>query len=250
VRVLTNDESVFLAGGQTLIPAMKQRLADPFSLLDLSGVSELRGIIANATALGIGAMSTHAEVARHLAVRSTLPAIAELAGNIGDPQVRNRGTIGGAIANNDPAADYPAALLALDALIITDRRQIPADQFFSGFFSTALEPGELIVSVGLPVPDAAAYAKLEQRASRYALVGVFVARFGATVRVAVTGAGGDGVFRVPELEAALSQEFTPEVAKSVVVASDDLMGDLHASSEYRAAMIPVMASRAVARMAA
>lgn len=248
VRILTNDETMFLAGGQTIIPAMKQRLSDPFTLLDLSGVTELRGIAAAAGAIGIGAMSTHAEVARDVAVREGLPAIAELAGNIGDPQVRNRGTIGGALANNDPAADYPAALLALDALIITNRRQIAAEEFFNGFFTTALEPGELIISVGLPVPDAAAYAKFEQRASRYALVGVFVARFGGVVRVAVTGAGGDGVFRCAPIEQALMASFTPDAAKSVALPPDGMMSDLHASAEYRAAMIPVMASRAVAQM--
>lgn len=248
VRVLTNDESVFLAGGQTLIPAMKQRLADPFTLLDLSGVTELRGIVTNSTALGIGAMSTHAEVARNPSVNSALPALAELAGNIGDPQVRNRGTIGGAIATNDPAADYPAALLALDALIITDKRHIPADQFFNGFFSTALEPGELIVSIGFPLPDAAAYAKFEQQASRYALVGVFVAKFGDAVRVAVTGAGSGGVFRATDIEVALLASCTPEAAKAVTVSPDEIMSEMHASAEYRAAMIPVMASRAVANL--
>ncbi|MEO0798696.1 MAG: xanthine dehydrogenase family protein subunit M [Pseudomonadota bacterium] len=246
VGVLTNDEAVFLAGGQTLIPTLKQRLNAPGTLLDLSGVPELRGIHAENGAVGIGAMMTHDEVANSADVQAHIPALAKLAGNIGDPQVRNRGTLGGSIANNDPAADYPAAMLALGAVIMTNKRQLTADEFFSGMFETALEPGELITSVGIPVPDAAAYAKFEQRASRYALVGVFVAKTGDDVRVAVTGAGANGVFRATEIETALKANFTPEAAKGATLGGGDLMGDLHGSAEYRGAMVPVMASRAVA----
>ncbi|MEL7303297.1 MAG: xanthine dehydrogenase family protein subunit M [Pseudomonadota bacterium] len=240
-----NDDAVFLAGGQTLIPTLKQRLARPGTVLDLSGVSELRGIHKQDGALGIGAMTTHDEVANSADVQSAVPALAKLAGGIGDPQVRNRGTIGGSVANNDPAADYPAAMLALGAIIMTNKRQLTADEFFTGMFSTALEPGELITSIGIPVPDHAAYAKFEQRASRYALVGVFVAKTGGNVRVAVTGAGSDGVFRATEIEQALAADFSPAAAKGAKLSADGMMGDLHGSAEYRAAMVPVMASRAV-----
>ena len=246
VAALSNDETVFLAGGQTLIPTLKQRLASPGTLLDLSGVGELKGIHVQDGAIGIGAMSTHDGVANSGEVQSAIPALAKLAGGIGDPQVRNRGTLGGSIANNDPAADYPAAMLALGAVIMTNKdRQLSADEYFTGMFETALQPGELITSVGIPIPDKAAYAKFEQRASRYALVGVFVAKAGSAVRVAVTGAGASGVFRSPELEQALSADFSPGAAKSVTLASDGMMGDLHGSAEYRAAMVPVMAARAV-----
>ncbi|MEL6299927.1 MAG: xanthine dehydrogenase family protein subunit M [Pseudomonadota bacterium] len=245
VGTLINDEAVFLAGGQTLIPTLKQRLASPRTVLDLSGVSELRGIHVQDGAVGIGAMTTHDEVANSSEVQSAVPALAKLAGGIGDPQVRNRGTIGGSIANNDPAADYPAAMLALGAIIMTNKRQISADEFFTGMFSTALEPGELITSIGIPVPDQAAYAKYEQRASRYALVGVFVAKTGGNVRVAVTGTGSDGVFRSAELEQALSANFTADAAKGAKLDAGNMMGDLHGSAEYRAAMVPVMAARAV-----
>ncbi|MEL6871431.1 MAG: xanthine dehydrogenase family protein subunit M [Pseudomonadota bacterium] len=245
VGALINDDAVFLAGGQTLIPTLKQRLARPGTVLDLSGVSELRGIHKQDGALGIGAMTTHDEVANSADVQSAVPALAKLAGGIGDPQVRNRGTIGGSVANNDPAADYPAAMLALGAIIMTNKRQLTADEFFTGMFSTALEPGELITSIGIPVPDHAAYAKFEQRASRYALVGVFVAKTGGNVRVAVTGAGSDGVFRATEIEQALAADFSPAAAKGAKLNADGMMGDLHGSAEYRAAMVPVMASRAV-----
>ncbi|MGF1648980.1 MAG: FAD binding domain-containing protein [Hyphomicrobiaceae bacterium] len=246
VGVLVGAETLFLAGGQTLIPALKQRLNKPAALLDLSGVSELKGIHAQDGAIGIGAMTTHDEVANAEAIKAAIPALAKLAGNIGDPQVRNRGTLGGSIANNDPAADYPAAMLALGAVIMTNRRQLAADEFFTGMFSTALEHGELITSVGIPVPEHAAYAKFEQRASRYALVGVFVAKTGNDVRVAVTGAGANGVFRATEIEQALSQSFTADAAKSVALSADGMIGDLHGSAEYRAAMVSVMAARAVA----
>ncbi|MEM7778033.1 MAG: xanthine dehydrogenase family protein subunit M [Pseudomonadota bacterium] len=246
VAALTNDDSVFLAGGQTIIPTLKQRLASPGSVIDLANVPELRGLHLQEGALGIGAMTRHVDVEQSADVQKAIPALAELAKGIGDPQVRHRGTIGGSVANHDPAADYPAALLALGAVIMTNKRQHAADDFFTGIFSTALEPGELITSIGLPIPDQAAYAKLEQRASRYALVGVFVAKSGSDVRVGVSGAGADGAFRCTELEHALTANFTPDAAKAVKLSAGGMLGDLHGSAEYRAAMIPVMASRAVA----
>lgn len=245
VSVLVGDETTFLAGGQTLIPTLKQRLAAPGSLIDLSNVPELKGIHVQDGAIGIGAMTTHAEVAGSADIQNALPALAKLAGNIGDPQVRHRGTLGGSIANHDPSADYPAAILALNAVVMTNKRQITADDFFTGIFSTALEPGELITSVGIPLPEKAAYAKFEQRASRYALVGVFVAKFVDGVRVAVSGAGSDGVFRASEIEQALAANFTPDAAKSAKLDAGNMISDLHGSAEYRAAMIPVMAARAV-----
>ncbi|MEM1307681.1 MAG: xanthine dehydrogenase family protein subunit M, partial [Pseudomonadota bacterium] len=240
------DDTVFMAGGQTLIPALKQRLNAPGTVLDLAGVPELRGIHAQDGAVGIGAMTTHGEVAASDDIKRMIPALAKLAGNIGDPQVRNRGTIGGALANNDPAADYPAAMVALGAVIMTNTRQLAAEDFFTGMFETALQPGELITSIGVPVPEAAAYAKFEQRASRYALVGVFVAKVGGNIRVAVTGAGASGVFRATGIEQALTANFTPDAAKSATVDAGEMTGDLHGSAEYRAAMVPVMAARAVA----
>ena len=245
VSALANDESIFLAGGQTLIPTLKQRLAAPGSVIDLANVPELKGVHLQDGAIGIGAMTTHTEVATAPEIRQNLPALAKLAAGIGDPQVRNRGTIGGSIANHDPAADYPAAMLALGAVIMTNKRQLVADDFFTGLFSTALEPGELITSIGVSIPEKAAYAKFEQRASRYALVGVFVAKKGSEVRVAVSGAGADGAFRSAELEQALSQSFTSDAAKAVKLPSDGMLADIHGSAEYRAAMIPVMAGRAV-----
>lgn len=245
VKALSNDTSIFLAGGQTLIPTLKQRLAAPGSVIDLANVPELKGIHVQDGAIGIGAMTTHSEVAGSPDIRKAVPALSKLAGGIGDPQVRNRGTIGGSIANHDPAADYPAAMLALGAVIMTNTRQLSADDFFTGLFSTALEPGELITSVGIPIPDKAAYAKFEQRASRYSLVGVFVAKTGSDVRVGISGAGAEGAYRSPDLEQALAANFTPDAAKAVKVSSDGLLGDLHGSAEYRAALIPVMAARAV-----
>lgn len=239
-------EARFLAGGQTLIPTMKQRLAKPAALVDLSALGELKGIEKNGNAIGIGAMTTHADVATSAVVKASLPALAHLANGIGDPQVRHRGTIGGSIANNDPAACYPSAVLALGATIITDKRMIKADDYFKGMFTTALNPNEMITAIGFPVPEKAGYAKFEQRASRYALVGVFVAKTGSNVRVAVTGAGEAGVFRVPELEAALAANWSPAAARGVVVKSAGLMGDIHASPEYRANLIAVMTERAVA----
>jgi carbon-monoxide dehydrogenase medium subunit len=235
-----------LAGGHTLLPTIKQRLMSPSMLIDLGGLAELKGISRQANVVGIGALVTHAEVASNAVVRSAIPALADLAGEIGDPQVRNRGTIGGSLANNDPAADYPAAVLAMGATIVTNKRQIPADQYFQGLFSTALEPDEIITRVDFPVPLKAGYAKYEQRASRYAFVGVFVAQTATGVRLAVTGSGANGVFRVPEMEKWLSANFSPGALKGITVDPGGLVSDIHGSAEYRAAMIPVMAERAVA----
>ncbi len=235
----------FLAGGQTLIQAMRLRLSSAERLIDLGAIADLKGITVANNTVTIGAMTTHATVARSAELRRALPALAELAGEIGDPMVRNMGTIGGSIANADPAADYPAAVLGLGATVTTNRRQIAADAFFTGMFETALQPGELIVSVAFPVPQRAAYAKFAQPASRFALVGVFVAQTAGGVRVAVTGCKGS-VFRSAELEAALAKSFTPDAAKAVQLPAADFNRDLHASAEYRAALVSVMAARAVA----
>lgn len=240
-----NEDATLLAGGQTLIPTMKQRLAAPACLVDLSQVKELLGIRVQKEALIIKAMTVHSDVASSPAVRQLIPGLAALAAGIGDPAVRNRGTIGGSVANNDPAADYPAACLALGATVITNRRKIPADEFFVGMFETALEPAEIIVELIFPIPKRSAYAKLPNPASRYALVGVFVAEFPSNVRVAVTGAGADGVFRSTELEEALRTRFEPEVLETTSVLSDSLISDIHASAGYRAEMVRMMAKRAV-----
>lgn len=239
-------ESVFLAGGQTLLPAIKQRLNQPPRVVDLSRIADLKGISAIPGGVRIGATTTHAEVAASGLVRQSIPALAKLAGGIGDPQVRHTGTIGGSLANNDPAADYPAGVLGLGATIVTNQRRIAADDYFQGMFTTALAAGELIVAVEFPTPERAGYAKFEQRASRYALVGVMVAKRGGEVRVAVTGAGAGGVFRATALEAALARNFSPDVLAGIALSPDDMNGDIHGSAEYRAAMVPVMAQRAVA----
>lgn len=236
-----------LAGGQTLLASMKLRLASPEKLIDLSGIPELAGIRREGNAIVIGAMTRHADVAESSEVRSAIPALADLASHIGDKQVRAMGTLGGSIANNDPASCYPAAVLGLGASVQTTQRKIPADDFFQGLFTTALkEDGELITSVSFPIPKRAAYMKFRQPASRFALIGVFVAQTDAGVRVAITG-GGNGVFRHKGLEQALSANFTPESAASVKIESADLSSDLHASAEYRANLISVMAQRAVAK---
>jgi carbon-monoxide dehydrogenase medium subunit len=233
-----------LAGGQTLIAAMKLRLASPSDVIDISGLSELRGIKAGKNGLVIGAMTAHADVAASKDVKKQIPALAVLAHSIGDPMVRNMGTIGGSIANNDPAADYPAALLGLGATVKTNQREITADDFFTGMFMTSLEPGEIIESVNVPKPKRAAYMKFSNPASRYAIVGVFVAETDNGVRVAVTGAGAC-VFRVPEMEKALAAKFSPDAVAGIGVSSDDLNADMHASAEYRSHLITVMAKRAV-----
>jgi aerobic carbon-monoxide dehydrogenase medium subunit len=240
-----DPEAKLLAGGQTLIPTMKQRLASPSSIIDLSGIRELKAIMREANSITIGAMVTHDAVARNADVKAAIPALAALAGGIGDPAVRNAGTIGGSVANNDPAADYPSALLALGASVSTNKRVIHADQFFNGMFSTALEAGEVILAVSFPIPKRAAYSKFEQRASRYALVGVFVADTAAGIRCAVTGCGANGVFRVPEIEKALAANWSAAALAGVKVASSGIMGDIHGAADYRAAMVPVIAGRAV-----
>ena len=236
----TSPGARLLAGGQTLLPTMKQR---PSTVIDLSGVGELKGIHRDGRALGIGAMTTHAAVAASKDVREAIPALAHLAASIGDPAVRNIGTLGGSLANNDPAADYPAGILGLGATVVTNKRTIAADVYFKGLFETALEGGEIVTAVGFPVPKRAGYAKFEQRASRYALVGVFVAETDTGWRVAVTGAGAKGVFRATDIEKALASGSAPG---SVRMASAGLISDLHGSAEYRAALIPVMAERALA----
>ena len=238
------EEPKLLGGGQTLIPTLKQRLARPSDLIDLSQIPEMRGIRETAEGLEIGAFARHAEVAASDLVRRTIPALAELAGHIGDRQVRNLGTMGGSIANADPAADYPAAVLALKSTVKTDRREIAGDDFFTGMFETALEPGEIVAAVRYQRPGKAAYAKFRNPASRYAVVGVFVAVFGSEVRVAVTGAAGS-VFRATELETALAADFRPEALEGIAVQRDDLNADIHASADYRAHLVTVMAKRAV-----
>jgi aerobic carbon-monoxide dehydrogenase medium subunit len=240
-----SGEAKIVAGGMTLIPTLKQRLAQPSELIDLGGIAELKGVKAEAGGITIAAMTTHAEVARSADVQKTIPALAVLAGGIGDPQVRNRGTIGGSVANSDPAADYPAAVLGLGATIRTNKREIKADDFFKGMFETALQDGEIITAIHFPKPDKAGYSKFPNPASRYAIVGVFVAKAGSGVRVAVTGAG-PCAYRSKELESALSANFSPDAAKAMKVSADGLNSDLHATAAYRAHLVSVMASRAVA----
>ncbi|MFZ2649959.1 MAG: xanthine dehydrogenase family protein subunit M [Burkholderiaceae bacterium] len=238
-------DSRYLAGGQSLVQAMKLRLSSSERLVDLGGIAELKGIRIDGSHVVIGAMTTHTGVANSVEVRQAIPALAELAAGIGDPMVRNMGTLGGSIANADPAACYPAAVLGLGATVHTNRRTIAGDGFFTGLFETALEPGELITAVSFPTGANAAYVKFKQPASRFALVGVFVSQGAGGVRVAVTGAK-SSVFRCQEIEEALTKSFTPEAAKAVKVGTEGINGDLHGTPVYRAAMISVMASRAVA----
>lgn len=235
-----------LAGGQTLIASLKQRLAQPETLVDLSGLAELTGIRREGSAVVIGAMTRHEAVAGSADVQQAIPALAALAGGIGDRQVRAMGTMGGSVANNDPAADYPAAVLGLGATVQTNRRQIAADDFFQSMYATALEAGEIITAISFPVPTKAGYAKFRQPASRFALVGVFVAQTADGVRIAITGAG-NGVFRHAGLEAALSGNFSPEAVDGVAIDASELNSDLHASAEYRAQLIKVQTKRAVAQ---
>ena len=242
------EDGQVLAGGQTLIPTLKQRLASPSDLIDLGSIAGLDGVRREGDAIVVGAMTRHADVASSSDARSAIPALAALADGIGDPQVRNCGTIGGSIANADPAADYPAAVVGLGAEVRTDRRTIAGDDFFTGLFETALEDGEIIVSVRFPAPRRAAYAKFPNPASRYAIVGVMVADTGSGVRVAVTGAG-DRVFRAGAMEAALGGSFSADAIGDASVPSDGLNEDLHASAEYRAHLVGVMARRAVAAAA-
>ena len=233
-----------LAGGMTWLPTMKLGLAQPSDLIDLAAIGELRGIRQNGDRLVVGAMTRHAEVAAAAEVRAAIPALAALADGIGDAQVRNRGTLGGSVANSDPAADYPAAVLGLDANVVTDRRTIAADHFFLGMFTTALDAGELIRAVEVRVPKRAGYAKFPNPASRYAMAGVLVADFGGSIRVAVTGAGACA-FRVPAFEAALGKSFSPAALQGLEVSASELNTDMHGSAEYRAHLVGVIARRAV-----
>ena len=245
VAELAKEESKPLAGGMTLLPTMKQRLASPASLVDLNQIAELSGISRDGDTVVIGAMTRHVDVATSDVVKGAIPGLAALAHSIGDPAVRNRGTIGGSVANDDPAADYPAAVLALGATVVTSTRSIAADDFFKGLFETALEANELITAVRFPIPEKAAYEKFRNPASRYALVGVFVAKTAAGVRVAVTGAGASGVFRVEAFEKALEANFSASALDGLSVDASGLASDMHADADYRAHLIGVMAKRAV-----
>jgi carbon-monoxide dehydrogenase medium subunit len=244
-KLAGDAEAKVMAGGMTLLPTMKQRLASPGAIVDLNGVSGLSGVTVAGGKVTIGAMTRHADVHTSEELRKAIPALADLAGWIGDPMVRHRGTIGGSVANNDPAADYPAACIALGATIVTDKREIAAEDFFTGLFDTALEQGELITRIVFPIPQKAAYQKFRNPASRYAIVGVFVAQTSAGVRVAVTGAGESGVFRVKSFEDALSKDFAAKAIEGIKLPTDGLNSDIHADAVYRAHLINVMARRAV-----
>jgi carbon-monoxide dehydrogenase medium subunit len=241
-----HEDAKLLAGGHTLVPTMKLRLAGPPHIIDMSRIEGLAGIEAKGRSIVIGAMTPHAEVATSPVVQEAIPALAYLAGRIGDPAVRHRGTIGGSVANNDPNADYPAACLGLGATIITNKRRIGADDFFKGLFETALENDEIITKVSFPKPQKAGYVKFPNPASRYALVGVFVSKRGAEVRVAVTGAGGNGVFRVQSFEEALKKRFGVKSLEGMTIPPDGMGSDIHGSAEYRAHLVGVLARRAVA----
>ncbi|MBR9892858.1 xanthine dehydrogenase family protein subunit M [bacterium] len=243
VAALGKEEAQALGGGQTLIPSLKARLAAPSVLVSLKNIDEIKGVSIDGDTVTIGGGTTHATVAAE--VGSAYPALADLAVNIGDPAVRNRGTIGGSLANNDPSACYPAAALASGATIVTNTREIAADDYFEGMFTTALEEGEIVTAVKFPVPEAAAYIKFEQPASRFALVGVFVAKYADGVRVAVTGASEDGVFRWSEAESALSSNFGAEALDGLSLSGDGMISDLHGSGDYRAHLIAVLTKRAV-----
>ncbi len=240
-----DPEAKLLAGGQTYIPVLKQRLAKPTSIIDLSSLG-LAGITVEGDTIKIGAMSTHHQIESDEAIKASIPGLAKMASWIGDTQVRHRGTMGGSLANNDPSACYPAAVLACNATIVTDRRRITADDFFQGMFTTALEPDELITSIEFPKVEKSNYEKFRNPASRYAMVGVFVAKGPSGVRVAINGAGQGGVFRQTEMEQALTANFSPDAIKDIKISPDGLNGDIHASAEYRAHLIGVMARRCVA----
>jgi len=240
------EDAKVVAGGHTLLPTMKMRLAAPANLIDLSQIADLRGIERSARSVTIGAMTTHSEVADSAEVKEAIPALAELAAMIGDPAVRHRGTIGGSVANNDPAADYPAACLALSATIVTNKRKIPADEYFKGLFETALEEDEIVTAVTFPIPQKAGYMKFRNPASRYALVGVFVAKRADGIRVAVTGAGSNGVYRWTAAEEALAKRFGAKSLEGLTHPAEGLNSDIHADAAYRAHLIGVMARRAVA----
>jgi carbon-monoxide dehydrogenase medium subunit len=244
VSALSHEGAQALSGGQTLIPTMKQRLAAPGTLVSLTGIAEMQGVCLGDGGLHIGAATPHAVVARE--AKAHYPALASLAAGIGDPAVRNRGTIGGSLANNDPAACYPSAVLASGATIVTNTRTIGADDYFQGMFTTALHDGEIITSVVFPIPEKAAYVKFDQPASRFALTGVFVAKYAGGVRVAVTGASQDGVFRWREAEAALTANFSPAAVSGLTVDSRHMIADLHGTPAYRANLVKVLTGRAVA----
>ncbi|MEX2454683.1 MAG: xanthine dehydrogenase family protein subunit M [Rhodospirillaceae bacterium] len=239
------EDGKFVAGGMTLLPTLKQRLNNLSDVIDLADIKDLVGITVDGSSITVGAMTPHAVVAASAEVRKAIPALAKLAGLIGDPMVRNRGTIGGSISNNDPAADYPAAVVGLGATVHTSKRTIAGDDFFTGLFETALEEDELVTKVVFPIPEKAGYMKFPNPASRYAVVGVFVSKGPQGIRVAVTGAGSHA-FRVAEMESALSGSFAPEAVESIKVPDDELNSDIHASAEYRAHLVTVMAKRAVA----
>jgi carbon-monoxide dehydrogenase medium subunit len=241
-----NPDAKLLAGGQTLLPTMKLRLAGPPQIIDMSLIEGMSGIELSGRSLTIGAMTRHNEVNSSPVVAQAVPVLAKLAGMIGDPAVRHMGTIGGSIANNDPNADYPAACLGLGAIIITNKRRIKADDFFTGMFSTVLEPAEIITKVSFPIPKKAAYQKFRNQASRFALVGVFVSKRGSDIRVAVTGAGANGVFRVPSFEEALKKRFSPKSLEGMSIPADGMNSDIHGSAEYRAHLVGVLARRAAA----
>ncbi|MCF6321078.1 MAG: xanthine dehydrogenase family protein subunit M [Rhizobiaceae bacterium] len=241
------DDGKFVAGGQTLIPTMKQRLAAPSDLIDLCAIDAMKGISIDGNQVTIGACTTHAEVASNIELKAACSALCDLAATIGDPAVRHRGTIGGSIANNDPAADYPAAMMALNAQIVTNKRTIDTDDFFNGLFETALADDEIITAVTFPAPSKAAYCKFPNPASRYAMAGVFVAKLkNGMARVGVTGAGSDGVFRHEGMEAALSSDWSADAIAGESVDAGDMLSDIHADSAYRANLVKVMASRAIA----
>ena len=241
------EEAKILAGGQTLIPTMKLRLASPGNIIDLNTVEGLSGIELKGRSIVIGAMTRHVDVANSPVVKEHLPALAYLAGLVGDPAVRHRGTIGGSVANNDPNADYPAACLGLGATIITTKGKHTADDFFKGMFETALEPDEIITKISFPIAKKAGYEKFRNQASRFALVGVFVSKRGSDIRVAVTGAGSNGVFRVTSFEEALKKRFAPKSLEGLTIPADGMNADIHGSAEYRAHLVGVMARRALAR---
>ena len=246
-KLLASDrEAKILAGGHTLLPTMKLRLASPSAIVDLSRVADLKGISKSGNALVVGAMTTHADVASSEAVRSAIPNLARLASMIGDIHVRHRGTIGGSVANNDPAADYPAAVLALNATVVTNKREIKADDFFKGLFGTALQDGEIITRISFPVPGKFGYAKFAHPASRFALVGVAVAQTGSSARVAVTGAGNSGVFRHAGMEAGLAKGWSAQSLSGVTTDAGRMMSDIHGDAAYRAHLVGVMAKRAIA----
>jgi carbon-monoxide dehydrogenase medium subunit len=244
--IAKNEDAKLLAGGQTLLPTMKLRLAGPPQIIDMTLIEGLSGIEMSGRSLTIGAMTTHNEVNTSPVVQQAAPVLAKLAGLIGDPAVRHRGTIGGSIANNDPNADYPAACLGLGATIVTNKRRVKPDDFFNGMFSTVLEPAEIITKVIFPLPKKAAYQKFRNQASRFALVGVFVSKRGSDIRVAVTGAGSNGVFRVKSFEEALKKRFSPKSLEGLTIPADGMNSDIHGSAEYRAHLVGVLARRAVA----